>query len=88
MITLIEILLAILFTVCLGLFMLHKYDVEEIRELKEDNRKIENELKRINTRQKIHEQKIIKLSNEKDRIEIVHKYDDSGAPDYPNSRRS
>jgi ABC-type iron transport system FetAB ATPase subunit len=68
--------------------MLHKYDSEEIRDLKNDNRQISDELKRINTRQKILEQKIIKLSNEKDRIEIVHKYDDSGAPDYPNSRRS
>lgn len=80
MITLIEILLAILFTVCLGLFMLHKYDVEEIRELKEDNRKIENEIKRINSKQKILEQKVIKLSTQKDYIEIVHKYDDSDAP--------
>ena len=88
MITLIEILLAILFVVCLGLFMLHKYDSEAIRDLKNDNRQLSDELKRINTRQKILEQKIIKLSNEKDRIEIVHKYDDSGAPDYPNSRRS
>lgn len=88
MITLIEILLAILFTVCTGLFMLHKYDSEEIRDLKHDKRQIEDELKRINTKQKILEQKIIKLSNEKDRIEIIHKYDDSGAPDYPNSRRS
>lgn len=88
MIILIEILLAILFVVCLGLFMLHKYDSEEIRDLKDDNRQLSDEIKRINTRQKILEQKIIKLSNEKDRIEIVHKYDDSGAPDYPNSRRS
>lgn len=88
MITLIEILLSTLFIVCLGLFVLHKYDSEEIRELKNDNRQISDELKRINTRQKILEQKIIKLSNEKDRIEIVHKYDDSDAPDYPNSRRS
>ena len=88
MITLIEILLAILFVVCLGLFMLHKYDSEEIRDLKNDNRQLSDEIKRINTRQKILEQKIIKLSNEKDRIEIVHKYDDSGSPDYPNSRRS
>lgn len=84
----IEILLAILFIVCLGLFMLHKYDSEAIRDLKNDNRQLSDEIKRINTRQKILEQKIIKLSNEKDRIEIVHKYDDSGAPDYPNSRRS
>lgn len=88
MITLIEILFAIQFFVCLGLFMLHKYDSEEIRDLKNDNRQISDELKRINTRQKILEQKIIKLSTQKDYIEIVHKYDDSGAPDYPNSRRS
>lgn len=88
MITLIEILLATLFVVCLGLFMLHKYDSEEIRDLKDDNRQLSDEIKSIKTRQKILEQKIIKLSNEKDRIEIVHKYDDSGAPDYPNSRRS
>lgn len=88
MITLIEILLAILFVVCLGLFMLHKYNSEEIRDLKNDNRQISDELKRIKTRQKILEQKIIKLSNEKDRIEIVHKYDDGSAPDYPNSRRA
>lgn len=88
MITLIEILLAILFVVCLGLFMLHKYDSEEIRDLKNDNRQLINEIKNIKTKQKILEQKVIKLSNEKDRIEIVHKYDDSGAPDYPNSRRA
>lgn len=88
MLTLIKIMLAALFVVCLGLFALHKYDSEEIRDLKNDNRQISDELKRINTRQKILEQKIIKLSNEKDRIEIVHKYDDSDAPDYPNSRRA
>lgn len=88
MITLIEILLAILFVVCLGLFMLHKYDSEEIRDLKNDNRQLIDEIKNIKTKQKILEQKVIKLSTQKDYIEIVHKYDDSDAPDYPNSRRS
>ena len=88
MITLIEILLAILFFVCLGLFMLHKYDSEEIRDLNNDNRQLINEIKNIKTKQKILEQKVIKLSTQKDYIEIVHKYDDSGSPDYPNSRRS
>lgn len=88
MITLIEILLAILFFVCLGLFMLHKYDSEEIRDLKNDNRQLTDEIKNIKTKQKILEQKVINLSNKKDYIEIVHKYDDSDAPDYPNSRRS
>lgn len=80
MITLIEILLAILFFVCLGLFMLHKYDSEEIRDLKNDNRQLSDEIKRIKTRQTLLEQKVIKLSTQKDYIEIVHKYDDSGAP--------
>lgn len=88
MITLIEILLAILFIVCLGLFMLHKYDSEAIRDLKTDNRQLSDEIKRIKTRQTLLEQKVINLSNKKDYIEIVHKYDDSGSPDYPNSRRS
>ena len=88
MITLIEILLAILFVVCLGLFMLHKYDSEEIRDLNNDNRQLTDEIKGIKTKQKILEQKVIKLSTQKDYIEIVHKYDDSDAPDYPNSRRS
>jgi cell division protein FtsB len=88
MITLIEILLAILFVVCLGLFMLHKYDSEAIRDLKNDNRQLSDEIKRIKTRQTLLEQKLIKLSDNRDKIEIVHKYDDSGAPDFPNSRRS
>ena len=86
MITLIEILLAILFIVCLGLFFLYKYALEEIRELKDDNRQIRNELTRINSKQRIHELKLIKLSNKKNFIEIVHKYDDKDAPDYPNSK--
>ena len=88
MITIIEILLAILFIVCTGLFFLHKYDSEEIRNLKDQIRQISDELSSQKSKQKILELKLMKLSNEKDRIEIVHKYDDSGAPDYPNSRRS
>lgn len=84
----IEILLAILFIVCTGLFFLHKYDSEEIRDLKNDNRQLIDEIKNIKTKQKILEQKVINLSNKKDYIKIVHKYDDSDAPDYPNSRRS
>lgn len=82
MITLIEILLAILFVVCLGLFMLHRYDSEEIRDLKNDNRQLINEIKNIKTKQKILEQKIIKLSTQKDYIEIVHKYDDDNGIKY------
>lgn len=82
MITLIEILLAILFVVCLGLFMLHKYDSEAIRDLKNDNRQISDEIKRIKTRQTLFEQKVINLSNKKDYIEIVHKYDDDNGIKY------
>lgn len=88
MITIIEVLLAILFTVCTGLFFLHKSDSEAISELEDKVRQLSDEVSRQKSKQWILEQKIIKISTEKDRIEIVHKYDDSDAPDYPNSRRS
>lgn len=88
MITIIEGLLAILFMVCIGLFFLYKYNSEVISELEDKVRQLSVEISRQNTKQWIYEQELIKLSNDKDRIEIIHKYDDSGAPDYPNSRRS
>ena len=88
MITIIEGLLAILFIVCTGLFFLHKYDSEVISELEDKVRQLSDEVSRQNTRQWIYEQKLIKLSDNRDKIEIVHKYDDSDAPDYPTSRRS
>lgn len=88
MITLIEILLAILFTICTGLFILHKSDSEAISELEDKVRQLSDEVSRQKSRQWIYEQKLIKLSDNRDKIEIVHKYDDSDAPDYPNSRRS
>lgn len=88
MITLIEILLAILFTVCTGLFFLHKYDSAAISELEDKVRQLSDEVSAHKSKLWIYEQKLIKLSENKDRIEIVHKYDDSDAPDYPNSRRS
>lgn len=88
MITIIEVLLAILFTVCTGLFFLHKYDSEAISELEDKVRQLSDEVSRQKSRQWIYEQKLIKLSDNRDKIEIVHKYDDSDAPDYPNSRRS
>lgn len=84
----IEILLAILFIVCTGLFFLNKYDSEAISELEDKVRQLSDEVSRQNTRQWRYEQKLIKLSDNRDKIEIVHKYDDSDAPDYPNSRRS
>ena len=88
MITIIEVLLAILFTVCTGLFFLHKSDSEAISELEDKVRQLSDEVSRQKSRQWIYEQKLIKLSDNRDKIEIVHKYDDSDAPDFPNSRRS
>lgn len=88
MITIIEVLLAILFTVCTGLFILHKSDSEAISELEDKVRQLSDEISRQKSRQWIYEQKLIKLSDNREKIEIVHKYDDSDAPDFPNSRRS
>lgn len=85
MMILIEVLLALLFTVCTGLFFLHKYDSEEISDLRDEIRQIRDEVSAHKSKLWIYEQKLIKISNDKDKIEIVHKYDDSGAPDYPNS---
>lgn len=88
MITIIEVLLAILFAVCTGLFILHKSDSEAISELEDKIRQLSDEVSRQKSRQWIYEQKLIKLSDNREKIEIVHKYDDSDAPDFPNSRRS
>ena len=79
MIILLEILSGILFVTCLCLFGLHKLNSEEIRDLKNKIRLIEDELKRVNSKSKIYELKLMKLSEASDKIEIVHKYDDSGA---------
>ena len=43
MITLIEILLAVLFFISLGLFMLHKYEAAEIQDLRDELRQVKNE---------------------------------------------
>jgi len=88
MITIIEALLAILFMICIGLFFLYKYNSEIISELEDKVRQLSVEVSRQKSKQWILEQKLIKLSDNGDKIEIVHKYDDSDAPDYPNSRRS
>lgn len=88
MIILLEILSGILFITCLCLFGLHKINSEEIRDLKNDIRNINDELKRVNSKARVFELKLMRLSEASDKIEIVHKYDDSDAPDYPNSRRS
>ena len=82
MIILLEILSGILFIVCLGLFMLHKYNSEEIRDLKNDIRKINDELKRVNSKSRVFELKLMKLSEASDKIEIVHKYDDDNGIKY------
>lgn len=86
MIVLIEVLCFILFVVCVCLFALHKINVEEIRELNRKLKAQENELKNINSKIKGFEIRFMNLATDKEKIEIYHKYDDTGAPDYPNSR--
>lgn len=88
MLTLIEILLAVLFFISLGLFMLHKYEAAEIQDLTDELREVKNEIKNIKSRQDVLKIKLDNIKSDNNKIEIVHKYDDSGAPDYPNSRRS
>lgn len=86
MLTLIEILLAVLFFISLGLFMLHKYEAAEIQDLRDELRQVKNELKRINSNQDALKIKLDNIKAQNNTIEIVHKYDDSDAPDYPNKR--
>lgn len=88
MLTLIEILLAVLFFISLGLFMLHKYEAAEIQDLTDELREVKNEIKNIKSRQDVLKIKLDNIKSDNNKIEIVHKYDDSGAPDYPNSRMS
>ena len=86
MITLIEILLSVLFFICLGLFMLHKYEAAEIQDLRDELRQVKSEIKRINSNQDAFKIKLDNIKAQNNTIEIVHKYDDSDAPDYPNKR--
>ena len=82
---LIEVLLFILFIVCVFLFGLHKLDAEEINELKDKNRQISAEVTNLKSKVNLFEVKLINLSNDKNKIEIVHRYDDKDAPNFPNS---
>lgn len=88
MITIIEALLSILFMICISLFFLYKYNSEVVSELEDKVRQLSVEVSAHKSKLWIYEQKLIKLSDNREKIEIVHKYDDSDAPDFPNSRRS
>lgn len=82
MIILIEVMLAILFFICTGLFFLHRYHSEEISELRDEIGQLKDEVTRQRSKVWLFEKKLIELSTDKDRIEIYHKYDDSDAPKY------
>ena len=86
MTTLREVLLAVLFFISLGLFMLHKYEAAEIQDLRDELRQVKSEIKRINSNQDSLKIKLDNIKAQNTTIEIVHKYDDSDAPDYPNKR--
>ena len=81
-------LLLILFVISCSLYVLYRLDNADIKDLENENRLQADELKRINNKLARLEMRINTIKAEKDKIEIVHKYDDSDAPDYPNSRRS
>lgn len=77
----------VLFVVCFSLYVLYRMTVADIKDLENENRLQAEELKRINNKLARHEVRINTMKAEKNKIEIVHKYDDSDAPDFPNSRR-
>ena len=81
-----DILLLILFVVVLSLFVLHLQDESKIEILEDRDRQKSEELKRMNSRLNRFEVRFQKIKEGTDRIEIVHKYDDSDAPDFPNSK--
>ena len=81
MLTLLEISVLILILACLGLAFLYRANTDDINELEEALKRVSADNERIRIRLKIYEKKLIKLS-EPDKLEIVHKYDDSDAPGY------
>ena len=71
-----------LILICIGLAFLYKLNSEDIKELQKTIERLNAENNHIRIRLKIHEKKLIKLSEPSDKIEILHKYDDSDAPGY------
>ena len=79
MITLIAIAGIVLTTSVFGLFLLVKSEAADIRDELEKARAEIDYLKRKN---KIVERRFQKMSEPSDKIEIIHRYDDSDAPRY------
>lgn len=79
MITVIAIVGLILTFCIFSLFMLIRIQDEEIRE---DVSELRGEIAYLKSKNKILERKIQKMSEPSDKIEIIHKYDDSDAPRY------
>lgn len=82
---LIEVLCLILFVICVCLFGLHKINVEAIKELKRDYKEICDEQKRTKSKLNSLDISFMNFTNEQSKIEIIHKYDDKDAPDFPHS---
>ena len=79
-------LLAILFTVCVCLFVLHRMDESAIKNLEDQSRQQADELRRINGKLSRLEIRQNSTKEKPDKIVIVHKYEECGDLDFPNKR--
>lgn len=82
------VLFMILFVISCSLYVLYQITSANLKDLENENRLQADELKRINGKLSRLELKFNNINVERNKIEIIKKYDDSDAPDYPNSRRS
>ena len=79
MITMI-VICGLILTFCIfSLFMLYRSQEEELQEIVSELR---GEIAYLKSKNKILERKIQKMSEPSEKIEIIHKYDDSDAPRY------
>ena len=91
MMILYEIALAALFVACLGLFILVRGQAREIEDLRSCYYRLDeraegykNKVVILKNKTDRLETQVLSLVNNKDVIEIIHKYDDNGAPKFPS----
>ena len=80
--TLLTIITFTLIMISIGLAFLYKCNSDEIKELSRAIRDLSAENTHIKAKQRVFEKRFIKMSEPADKIEILHKYDDSEAPKF------
>lgn len=54
----------------------------ENEEMQQTLKYLSNQIDQIKSKQKVFEQRFMKLSDPSDKVQIIHKYDDSDAPNF------